>query len=83
MQPANAWSAVVRGAVLRGLEGGIVRSRLARRSYGIECHETFDPDRHHESEIVYSEFHGGPKVYNCAWWFIKKVCRYLSPGIRL
>ncbi len=30
MQPVYAWTAVVRGAVLRGLEGNMVISRKAR-----------------------------------------------------
>ncbi|CAI7612588.1 unnamed protein product [Penicillium bialowiezense] len=34
MQPKNSWSAVVRGAVLRGQEGNQVDSRVARCNYG-------------------------------------------------
>ncbi|CAG8191229.1 unnamed protein product [Penicillium olsonii] len=36
MQPKNAWSAVVRGAVQRGQEGNQVDNRIARCSYGVE-----------------------------------------------
>ena len=36
LQPANAWTAIVRGAVLRGLEGmELVLSRKSRRHYGV------------------------------------------------
>ena len=47
MQPPNAWSAVVRGAVLRGLEGtDYVLSRKARNHYGVKCTETYDSSVH-------------------------------------
>ena len=47
MQPPNAWSAVVRGAVLRGLEGtDYVLSRKARNHYGVKCTETYDSAVH-------------------------------------
>lgn len=72
MQPTNAWSAVVRGAVLRGLEGGIVRSRMARRNYGIPFSDNYDPKLHLESERVYSQFNGRPQVLDCVSWYIRK-----------
>lgn len=72
MQPANAWSAVARGAVLRGLEGEIVHSRMARRNYGISHSSEYDPKRHLKSERVYSQFHGRPEVLNRASWYIRK-----------
>ena len=47
LQPVNAWTAVVRGAVLRGLEGvEMVTNRKARRHYGISMRTTYDPARH-------------------------------------
>ncbi|PIG88527.1 Hsp70 family chaperone [Aspergillus arachidicola] len=36
LQPPNAWSAVVSGAVHRGLGGNQIERRVARRHYGIE-----------------------------------------------
>lgn len=72
MQPTNAWSAVVRGAVLRGLEGGIIHNRMARRNYGISCSSHYDPKRHLKSERVYSQFDGHPEVLNCGSWYIRK-----------
>lgn len=38
---AKAWSAVVRGAAIRGLEGNIVLAKKARRWYGIQGHRKF------------------------------------------
>jgi hypothetical protein len=38
----RAWSAVARGAAIRGLEGSIVLTKRARRSYGLGCHQEFE-----------------------------------------
>lgn len=37
----RAWSAVVRGAAVRGLSGSLVLSKRAKRAYGIAVHQTF------------------------------------------
>jgi hypothetical protein len=37
------WSAIVCGAVLRGLEGSIVPFKLCRRHYGHEMSKTYNP----------------------------------------
>ncbi|KAJ3492701.1 hypothetical protein NLG97_g5203 [Lecanicillium saksenae] len=39
----GAWSAIVCGAVLRGLEGSIVREKKCRRHYGIGISRRYDP----------------------------------------
>ncbi|THZ04203.1 actin-like ATPase domain-containing protein [Aureobasidium pullulans] len=46
MQPENSWTAVVRGAVLTGLERDLVVSRKARRHYGVVCNAPWDPSLH-------------------------------------
>lgn len=48
LQPANAWTAVVRGAVLASLRKKVVLSRKARRHYGIVCNSLFDATKHPE-----------------------------------
>ncbi|KAL7275880.1 hypothetical protein RUND412_001157 [Rhizina undulata] len=35
MQPRNAWSAITRGALIRGLTGSFVKDQIARRHYGL------------------------------------------------
>lgn len=37
----RAWSAVVRGAAIRGLSGSLVLSKRAKRAYGIGIHQAF------------------------------------------
>ena len=57
LQPPNAWTAVVRGAVMMGLARansklaavGLV-SRAARKHYGVELNEDFKEDKHDESK---------------------------------
>ncbi|EED18605.1 conserved hypothetical protein [Talaromyces stipitatus ATCC 10500] len=46
LQPPDAWQALVSGAVLRGLEGNLVQSCLARCHYGINIQEDYDAARH-------------------------------------
>ena len=46
LQPVNAWTAVARGAVMRGLEGSIVTERRARLHYGIKYRASFDDSKH-------------------------------------
>ena len=41
-----AWTAVVRGAVIRGLEGGVVMSRRSRMHYGTSYATIFDQQKH-------------------------------------
>ncbi|KAM0670580.1 hypothetical protein MY8738_000775 [Beauveria namnaoensis] len=43
---SGAWSAIVCGAVLRGLEGSIVREKKCRRHYGSEFSHVYVPARH-------------------------------------
>lgn len=54
MQPVNAWTAVVRGAVLRGLEGSMVISRKSRMHYGTSYATVYDEDKHQVSERYWS-----------------------------
>ncbi|KAH0163598.1 actin-like ATPase domain-containing protein, partial [Aureobasidium melanogenum] len=46
LQPENPWTAVVRGAVISGLETDLVASRKARRHYGIMVSKKWDPEVH-------------------------------------
>ncbi|KAJ5179081.1 hypothetical protein N7492_002291 [Penicillium capsulatum] len=72
MQPRNAWSAVVRGAVHRGLEGNQVDNRKARCHYGMKCQQTFDPRSHDPSRAVWCSLEEAWKVQEQMSWFIQK-----------
>ena len=56
MQPANGWTAVVRGALIRGLNDNSpetsrisIASRIARKWYGIRAWAKYDEDIHEDS----------------------------------
>ncbi|KAF4636895.1 hypothetical protein G7Y89_g1184 [Cudoniella acicularis] len=78
LQPPNAWTAVVRGAVMMGLARsnpklasvGLV-SRAARKHYGTELSVEFDPARHDDSKKYWCS---RDKLYrvNELSWFINK-----------
>ncbi|KAG0646476.1 hypothetical protein D0Z07_7532 [Hyphodiscus hymeniophilus] len=78
MQPPNAWTAVVRGAVMMGLARansnlaavGLV-SRVARKHYGIELSILFDHLLHDASEVHWDTIEGNYRVAAMRW-FIKK-----------
>ncbi|KAJ5715488.1 uncharacterized protein N7483_012669 [Penicillium malachiteum] len=72
MQPRDAWSAVVRGAVLRGLEGNQVNNRIARAHYGIKHSSNFDPNRHKECEKEWCSWEETWNVHDQLTWYIKK-----------
>lgn len=73
MQPVYAWTAVVRGAVLRGLEGNMVLSRKARMHYGTSYATVFDEDKHSVSERYWSPLWERWMVSDRMQWHIAKV----------
>ena len=80
VQPRDASTSIVRGAVLRGLEPkegptktGIVRR--ARRSYGVAMKESFIPGKHLEIDAVVDGPSGEKLARNQVSWFIRKVRR--------
>ncbi|KAI9770801.1 MAG: hypothetical protein M1840_003051 [Geoglossum simile] len=72
MQPVYAWTAVVRGAVLRGLEGSMVVSRRSRWHYGTSYATVFDEDRHPVSDRYWSPLWERWMVSDRMQWHIAK-----------
>lgn len=54
MQPLYAWTAVVRGAVIRGLEGSMVVTRKARYHYGTSYATAWEEGKHPISDRYWS-----------------------------
>jgi hypothetical protein len=75
MQPVYAWTAVVRGAVLRGLEGSMVISRKARMHYGTSYATVYDEEKHSVSERYWSPLWERWMVSDRMQWHIAKVSR--------
>lgn len=73
MQPVNAWTAVVRGAVLRGLEGTeLILNRKSRRHYGVKCTTAFNSVVHSVSRRYWDEYDEVWRVNDQMEWYIKK-----------
>ena len=68
----RAWSSVVRGACVRGLEGSIVLAKKARRCYGIEVHQPFR-DGIDDEEKAFTDDVGGKRAPGYVHWLVKKV----------
>ncbi|KAI7390590.1 actin-like ATPase domain-containing protein [Hortaea werneckii] len=73
LQPVHARTAVVRGAVLRGLEGKeLVLSRKARRHYGVVVNRPFDEKVHSDSVKYWDDFESCWKAKDQMRWYIRK-----------
>ncbi|OTB04153.1 hypothetical protein M426DRAFT_262375 [Hypoxylon sp. CI-4A] len=72
VQPVYAWTAVVRGAVLRGLEGNMVISRKARMHYGTSYATVYDEEKHSVSERYWSPLWERWMVSDRMQWHIAK-----------
>ncbi|KAG6101069.1 hypothetical protein E4U30_003157 [Claviceps sp. LM220 group G6] len=75
MQPVYAWTAVVRGAVLRGLEyleGSMVVSRRSRMHYGTSYATVYDEGKHGLGERYWSPLWERWMVSNRMQWHIAK-----------
>ncbi|KAJ1338537.1 molecular chaperone HscA [Microdochium nivale] len=72
MQPLYAWTAVVRGAVLRGVEGNMVVSRKSRYHYGTSYATVYDEERHNVGERYWSPLWERWMVSDRMQWHIAK-----------
>jgi len=72
MQPVYAWTAVVRGAVLRGLEGNVVVSRKSRMHYGTSYATVYDEAKHSVGERYWSPLWERWMVSDRMQWHIAK-----------
>ncbi|KAJ5559517.1 actin-like ATPase domain-containing protein [Penicillium frequentans] len=75
LQPPNAWAAVVSGAVLRGLEGNRVETRISRRWYGVSARSHFDESRHAKHDKYWSKIEEEWFVDDKMTWYINKSAK--------
>ncbi|OLL25235.1 Heat shock protein 12A [Neolecta irregularis DAH-3] len=69
-QPSDAWSAVVRGAVIHGLCEKIVTTRKVRQSYGVSCNCHWDPESHDKDQHYVCKVTGDEKASGCMSWYV-------------
>ncbi|KAL1297539.1 hypothetical protein AAFC00_006111 [Neodothiora populina] len=72
MQPLYAWTAVVRGAVLRGLDDNMVLSRRSRLHYGTSYATVFDEAKHPMEDRYWSPLWERWMVSDRMQWHIAK-----------
>lgn len=73
LQPLHAWTAVVRGAVLRGVEGSLVEKRRCRWHYGTSYATVFDGTKHPIEDRYWSPLWERWMVSDRMQWHIAKV----------
>ncbi|EHK40875.1 uncharacterized protein TrAtP1_004241 [Trichoderma atroviride] len=93
-QGAEPWTAVCRGAVIRGLElsdstrGSTVMSRISRMSYGVKCYTTpWNAKEHDIRDKEWSDIHQAYRAANQTSWFVRigetiPVGQSISKGYR-
>lgn len=73
IQPLNAWTAVVRGAVLSNIEGQkILCSRRARRHYGVHCVHGYREGVHSPENKYWDSISEDYWAHNQAEWHVRK-----------
>jgi molecular chaperone DnaK (HSP70) len=75
IRPAYAWSAVVRGAAAKGLEGDghlPIRNRKCRRHYGTACNKLFINGIHRETDSYVCSYSGLKRAERQISWHLKK-----------
>ncbi|KXT06443.1 hypothetical protein AC578_6080 [Pseudocercospora eumusae] len=72
LQPLHAWTAVVRGACVRGLEGSLVEKRRSRWHYGTSYATVFDESKHAMSDRYWSPLWERWMVSDRMQWHIAK-----------
>ncbi|GAB7360509.1 hypothetical protein MBLNU230_g8459t1 [Neophaeotheca triangularis] len=72
LQPMNAWTSVVRGAVLKGVEGNMVEKRRSRWHYGTSYATVFDEAKHPVSDRYWSPLWERWMVSDRMQWHIAK-----------
>ena len=75
LQPLHAWTAVVRGAVLRGIEGSLVEKRRSRWHYGTSYATVFDEAVHPIGDRYWSPLWERWMVSDRMQWHVNKVRR--------
>ncbi|KAG8530983.1 uncharacterized protein KY384_004340 [Bacidia gigantensis] len=78
IQPPDGWTAVVKGALMKGLAVKLpsstkvkVSGRSARKHYGTDCGHSFNEFEHPISRRYWSSYHGSWRI-SLVNWFIKK-----------
>jgi hypothetical protein len=77
----RSWSAVVRGAVARGVElnvRSLVCLRICRRHYGVSISQVFSSWKHSENDAYDDPFDGQKKAKDQMIWLIHKGDAILS-----
>jgi hypothetical protein len=70
-----SWSAIVRGAVAKGLEGDgrtPIKNRKARRSYGTDCYRNFVSGVNQEIDSFHCPYTGAKSARNQMSWLVSK-----------
>ncbi|KAA8913169.1 hypothetical protein FN846DRAFT_916415 [Sphaerosporella brunnea] len=72
LQPPNARTAIARGALMRGLDGSVVKEKRSRRHYGFEVQAPFIADKGWDKHKCYNWIEEKWFVDGKLLWFLHK-----------
>lgn len=78
----RAWSAIARGAAVKGLEGGVIVSQESPRAYGFACHKQFDSSIDKEEDSFHCPIFG-KRANNRMNWILHQVLQQSPVYLRL
>lgn len=68
-----SWSAICRGAVMKGLGHDLVINHVAKYNYGVSCSEPFVEGKHLQEDRAFHELRRIWVARNQMDWFLEKV----------
>lgn len=68
-----SWTAICRGAVLKGMSDETVVNHIAKYHYGIHFQEKYDVRKHEEQDKVWDMVECEWKAYHQMRWYISRV----------
>lgn len=72
LRPLNSWTAVERGAVMRGLEGTLVKERRARYHYGTDFDAPYRKRKHPQSSQFWCDCACEFRAKGAMKWYVSK-----------
>lgn len=71
-QPTKAWTAICRGAVMKGLGRQLVVNHISKYNYGVLCSQDFD-EKKHLKDKAFNSTRGIWEVVQQVDWFLRRA----------
>lgn len=79
----HSWTAICRGAVLKGMSDETVVNHISKYHYGIHFQEKYNSSKHEEQDKVWDMVECEWKAYHQMRWYISRVSIVFEAWVRL